>query len=231
VTAPRRTPPSGTADVWVVDVTSPRFLSTAESSLPSERDRLRASALASTEAGQRLLARRAGLRLILAQYVTAEAAELRIVTAPGGKPVLLPGPAFSLAYSGSVLAVAVSGSPSVGVDVERRRDVPRASAIARRWFSEGESRALSEVVEPEQNEAFLRLWTAKEALAKRHGAGLRLMKGAGADAGGALDVAAAVSDRSLAYFDAGADYVAAVALSAPIENVVVLTPPEELWIT
>jgi 4'-phosphopantetheinyl transferase len=229
VTSPIRKATSRTADVWLIDVDDPHFLEAAGSSLAGPDDHARALALSDADAGRRLLARQATLRLILARYVEPGPAELRIVTAPGGKPVLLTGPAFSVAHSGSLLAVAVSGTSSVGVDIEHRRPVTRAQAIADRWFGEGEARALAAAPDGTRDDVFLQLWTAKEALAKRHGAGLRLMKGRGTHVGEALDVAASLSDASLAYFDAGAEYVAALALNGPIEHVDVLTPSEELW--
>jgi 4'-phosphopantetheinyl transferase len=221
-------PLPGTVDVWLVDVDEPAFLARAESDLPTKDDRARASRLTDPEAATRLLARKATLRLILARYAQVEPAALRIVTAPGGKPVLAPGPAFSVAHSGSLYVVAVSGASSVGVDVERLRSVARATAIAERWFGEEEARALAGVPEAELDPAFLRLWTAKEALAKRHGAGLRLMKGRGEGSGGALDVAAGRRDGRLRAFDPGEGYLGAVASTVPIETVRIL-PAEEPW--
>ena len=218
-------------DIWLVDVTDAAFLATADSGLPSEADLRRASGMAHPEAGRRLLARRSALRLILSRYVDTAPGDLRIVTAPGGKPVLLPGPAFSVAHSGDQYAIAVTGASSVGVDVEHRRDVSRASDIANRWFGEVEAERLTALPESRLNEEFLKLWTAKEALAKRHGAGLRLMKGRGEGAGGALDIDAALAEERLRPFDAGHDYLGAVASTKPISEIRVTVASEELWIT
>jgi len=216
-------------DIWLVDVTDSGFLATADSDLASESDRLRASGMADPAAGRLLLARRSALRLILSRYVDAPPGELRIVTAPGGKPVLLPGPAFSVAHSGDLYAVAVTGAWSVGVDVEHRRDVSRASDIANRWFGKVEAERLAAFPETRLNEEFLRLWTAKEALAKRHGAGLRLMKGRGEGADGALDVDVALAEERLQSFDAGPEYLAAVASTETIMDINVTRASEELW--
>jgi 4'-phosphopantetheinyl transferase len=216
-------------DVWLVDVEDPAFLAAAETDLPTAEDRARAGRLADHAAAARLLARRATLRLVLARYTASSPAELRLVTAPGGKPVLAPGPAFSVAHSGSLYAVAVSGATSVGVDVERRRPVARAAAIAERWFGEDEAGALARVPEEEHDAEFLRVWTAKEALAKRHGAGLRLMKGRGEESGGALDVAAERSKGRLRAFDPGPEYLGAVATTSPLRAVRLIRPTEELW--
>jgi 4'-phosphopantetheinyl transferase len=219
----------GAVDIWLVDVEDPAFLAAADLGLSTADDRARAERMANEAAGRRLLARRATLRLVLTRYVAAAPSELRIVIAPGGKPVLAPGPAFSIAHSGRLYAVAVSGATSVGVDVEQRRSVARATAIAERWFGEDEAAELANVPEAERDLAFLRVWTEKEALAKRHGAGLRLMKGRGEGSGGALDVAGERSKGRLSAFDPGTGYLGAVAATAPLDAIRVIRPTEELW--
>lgn len=216
-------------DIWIADVTDAAFLALAESDLPAEADRARASGLGRPEVARELLARRAALRLILARYTGTDPRDVRVVPAPGGKPVLVPtgasGPAFSIAHSGSVYAVAVSTVRTVGVDVEELRPVSRARSIAARWFGEAEARRLDEVPESEQQDEFMRLWTAKEALAKRHGAGLRLMKGEP----GELDVQAAIDDGTLRYFSVAEGYAAAVATSEVVAEIEVIRPGSDMW--
>lgn len=217
-------------DVWLVEISDPAFEAVADRDLTSAADRARAERMMDPIQTLRLLSRRATLRLILARYVDAAPAELRIVTAPGGKPVLLPGPGFSVAHSGDLFVVAVGGAGSIGVDVERLRPVQRAAAIAQRWFGLSEAESLAAVPEEERDFAFMRLWTAKESLAKRHGAGLRLMKGtAGGPPVPALDVAAELESERLTYFDPGTGYLAAVASSERMEGVNVIRPDEDLW--
>mgnify|MGYP002623784677 CR=1 FL=1 len=219
----------GTVDVWLIGVDDPEFLEAARLPLPTAEDRARAARLADPAAATRLLARRSTLRLILSRYVDTPPDRLRIVTAPGGKPVLTPGPAISIAHSGSVYAVAVGEASSVGVDVEAMRSVSRASAIAERWFGPEEAAELAALADDELPLAFLRMWTAKEALAKRHGAGLRLMKGRGEGSGGALDVGTETAAGRLRRFDAGEGYLGAVAATEPITGVRPIRPGRELW--
>ncbi len=221
---------AGHPDVWIAEISDPAFEAVADRDLASPADRVRAQRMVDPIQALRMLSRRATLRLILARYVDADPADLRIVTAPGGKPVLVPGPAFSVAHSGDLFVVAVGGAGSVGVDVERLRPVPRAAAIAERWFGLCEARSLEAVPEADRDSAFMRLWTAKESLAKRHGAGLRLMKGtAGGPPVPALDVRVELESERLAYFDAGVGYLAAVASSTPIRGVNVWRAGEDLW--
>lgn len=216
-------------DVWIADVTDAAFLALAESDLPGREDRARASGLGRPEVARELLARRAALRLILARYTDTAPHDVRVVAAPGGKPVLIPrgpsGPAFSIAHSGSIYAVAVGTVRSVGVDVEVLRPVARASSIAERWFGKEEARRLEEVPEARRVEAFMRLWTGKEALAKRHGAGLRLMKGEP----GELDVQAAIDDGTLRYFSVAEGYAAAVATDGVVAEIEIIRPGSDMW--
>ena len=217
-------------DVWIVDVTDTAFLALAESDHPGDSDRARAAGLGRAEVARELLARRAALRLILARYTDVDARSIRVVAAPGGKPVLVPsgppGPAFSIAHSGSLYAVAIGTVRSVGVDVEVLRPIARATAIAARWFGEAEAQRLDGVPEGNRDEEFMRLWTGKEALAKRHGAGLRLMKGEP----GELDVQGALDDGTLRYFSVADGYAAAVATDEIVSSIEIIRPGSEMWI-
>jgi 4'-phosphopantetheinyl transferase len=223
-------------DVWVFDRTLPDFAHLADVGPVSSGDRERAGRLKAPPARAYLLARRAALRRVLALYLSRDPEDVRLVTLPGGKPTLVPGPrdarrlSFSSAHSGDLFCLAVGSASSLGVDVEVERTVPRAIAIATRWFSDEEAAPLrtdaSTGSEPEPgaapepgSEAFLRLWTAKEALAKRHSAGLRLLR-RGRDE---LDVAGAVASRTLVHFVPRAGYVAALASTTAIDDVRILS--------
>lgn len=78
----------------------------------------------------------------------------------------------SLSYGPGVLAAAASLLGPVGIDIEgpTGADVVR---LAARWFDAGEAAWLRDLPAAEQSTAFLLLWTAKEALGKALGAGLR----------------------------------------------------------
>jgi hypothetical protein len=76
----------------------------------------------------------------------------------------------SLSHTDRLVAVAAGLPGPVGIDLEDRyaRDV---TALAQRWFTPSELAWMS--VQPEELEAFLHLWTAKEAVGKALGTGLR----------------------------------------------------------
>lgn len=91
-----------------------------------------------------------------------------------GKPYLaLPdAPDFNLSDTrgGSVLAIA--GMPRIGVDLERMDRRPPVQALARRWFSASEAEQLGGLDGDAAAQAFMRLWTAKEASCKATGTGI-----------------------------------------------------------
>lgn len=79
---------------------------------------------------------------------------------------------ISWSHSGDWLLMACGSHLQLGVDVERIRPRPRALELAQRYFTAAETHWLSERAGYEREEAFIRLWCAKEAVLKAHGHGL-----------------------------------------------------------
>jgi 4'-phosphopantetheinyl transferase len=124
--------------------------------------------------------------------VPAEAIELR--RDDYGRPRLsgaLQGFDVSWSHSGEGLLMALGEGVDVGVDLERARPRPRALELADRFFHASEHDWLRGLPEPDRNEAFLRLWCAKEAVVKAHGRGIAfgLDKFGLADLDGSLGIA------------------------------------------
>ena len=90
-----------------------------------------------------------------------------------GRPRLPPGHGdIGWSHSGDALLLAWVPTGVVGVDIEpRARRVP-ALRIARRYFTDDEVAALAALPDVARDDAFLRLWCAKEAVLKAHGHGL-----------------------------------------------------------
>lgn len=80
--------------------------------------------------------------------------------------------AVSVSRTAGLVVVAARRGGAVGVDVERVRPLP-ALALARRWFPPAELAWLDDRPEACRTVDFLRLWTAKEAVGKALGQGLR----------------------------------------------------------
>ncbi len=140
------------------------------------RDRLQARNLRDVEAGCRLLVRRAVTRLILAGTLDIDpfAVEIeRVCPTCGGTTHGRPSVRgariqFSVSSSGPFATVAVSRLP-IGVDIEVARSDMGPFAFA---LSDDEQRAIRAAAPGTQGTAFLRLWTAKEAVLKAAGRSL-----------------------------------------------------------
>ena len=87
----------------------------------------------------------------------------------GGKPCLPTGaPFFNLSHSNHGVAVAADADTEVGVDLEEIR--PHALRLAERFYSTEEQAAVTAAADPQSE--LIRIWSAKEAEAKRLGCGL-----------------------------------------------------------
>lgn len=124
----------------------------------------------------RFIAGRAMLRVILSHYVRVQPSQLRFAYGNFGKPWLCypsgTGIHFNLSHSDGIALFAVSLETAVGVDVERARVVPEADAIVARYFSSREMSDWCSISCAERPQAFLKVWTRKEACLKASGRGL-----------------------------------------------------------
>lgn len=124
----------------------------------------------------RAIARRALLREMVASELGMDAADVPLMTSPGGRPEL-PGDIpveISVSSSGGMAAFALgSRYERVGVDIEAV-DRPELDAIDPELFLDAEEIAMLPAPGPERRQALLTAWTLKEALAKALGVGLAL---------------------------------------------------------
>jgi phosphopantetheine--protein transferase-like protein len=95
--------------------------------------------------------------------------EIEITTGLQGKPQVA-GIEFNLSHSGDLVAYVVSDRP-VGIDIERIRSMD-LSGIVQRFFAPSEFAAWQNLPQSEQEAAFFRTWTVKEAYLKAIGTGL-----------------------------------------------------------
>jgi 4'-phosphopantetheinyl transferase len=113
-------------------------------------------------------------RAVLAQYAGVPLSGLALIADAYGKPRLAVPPSlgFNLSHCGDVALLAIGHGIELGVDVEALRPRPRALQLAQRYFTPDEAAALAILSEDERQQAFYRLWTAKEAVLKALGRGL-----------------------------------------------------------
>lgn len=78
----------------------------------------------------------------------------------------------SWSHSGDGLLMAWGRGLRLGADVERLRPRPRALDLSQRYFAAAETQWLGGQPGHAREEAFIRLWCAKEAVLKAHGHGL-----------------------------------------------------------
>ena len=100
---------------------------------------------------------------------------LEIGHRPGGQPYLigaLTDTHISVSHGRGVVAVALSPAGPIGIDIETVRPLP-APALSRRYFPTTEAEWLEGLPALDQAAAFLWLWSAKEAIGKARGVGLR----------------------------------------------------------
>jgi 4'-phosphopantetheinyl transferase len=112
---------------------------------------------------------RAKLRQILGRYLDRSPQDIQISTGLQGKPQVA-GLEFNLSHSGDFVAYAVSDQP-VGIDIEQVRTMD-LSGIVQRFFAASEFSTWQNLPLAEQELAFFRTWTVKEAYLKAIGTGL-----------------------------------------------------------
>lgn len=119
---------------------------------------------------------RAPLRSLLGVYLGLPAEAVTLVEGEHGKPELAEPWGrwlqFNWSHSGEVALVAIARGCSPGVDIERLRPRPRALELAERFFHPEETAALAKLDDSQREQAFLELWTAKEAVLKAMGRGI-----------------------------------------------------------
>src|SRR6185436_10109787 len=100
--------------------------------------------------------------------------EVPITVTESGKPVVSKDLHFNVSHSGDLIALAVCTERAVGIDVERRRHVARVDALIGRWLTASEQREVTRLLHggASESDAFLRIWSAKEARLKALGVGI-----------------------------------------------------------
>jgi phosphopantetheine--protein transferase-like protein len=117
-------------------------------------------------------------RLALAASSGHAAERIEMRTRDGGKPYVEGGPEFSLSHARNAdgvgaAVVAVSRIGSVGIDLEPAERAGEIAELVSRRYSAAEQRMLEGSPHRERDERIVWLWTAKEAVIKATGEGMR----------------------------------------------------------
>lgn len=103
----------------------------------------------------------------------------RFTRTAAGKPELeaahgMPWLRFNLSHTRTLVACATTARDDLGLDVEDVARAPASPALAQRYFAAEEAALLAALPQDRRHEAFLRIWTLKEAFVKATGAGIAL---------------------------------------------------------
>lgn len=170
------TPPSlGQAEVhiWYIQLEALLAELPQLSQCLSRDERERADRLRFEHLRSRFILSRAALRYLLAPYLNRAPQGLLFDYHPRGKPYLVDEPtfAFNLSHSENLAVYCFAWQHPLGIDVEYLRDV-EGLTIAERYFSPSETNTLRTLAPTQQQRAFFRYWTCKEAYLKAVGTGL-----------------------------------------------------------
>ena len=122
--------------------------------------------------------RRFYLRLLLGAYLGIPGKDVRITRRLKGRPELDASQSkgqldFSVARSKDCYLVGISSGATIGVDLEiadRRSGKPLS--LAKRYFSDAETEALSSLEGESLQRSFMHTWACKEAIVKASGLGI-----------------------------------------------------------
>lgn len=168
---------SGEVHIWLILLGEERVCLKCCETLLSSDEVNRALRFKFDRDRRRFLVSHAGLRSILAAYLTASPRELEFSLGPNGKPKLAPiagkeTPQFNLSHSHEAALLAVARRRAIGVDVEYVQEAFSFAEVAQRFFSPKELAVLATLPKRLQRKAFYKCWTSKEAFLKAKGTGL-----------------------------------------------------------
>jgi 4'-phosphopantetheinyl transferase len=158
-------------DVWFLDdldeQTSDERTLSADELARAARFRLRRDR-------ERFIRSRATLRSLLAAYGGQAPKDIRLESAPGGKPFApeIPSIHFSLSHCSTAAAYAVSFDTEVGIDIEEARTVWELERLVGSICTPNEQMLLRSLPAADQEREVLRYWVCKEALLKAAGEGI-----------------------------------------------------------
>lgn len=166
----------GWIDVWLTSTRLTEEQVAAYGASLSGSERARAGKMALASKRQEFVVARGLLRQMLSRVAGLAAAErgLEFRQDRRGKPGLAgDGPiAFNLSHSQGLALAALTIGGNVGVDLEKIRPEGDWQALARRFFTVAESRAIDACSPARRARAFFACWTRKEAFVKAAGSGI-----------------------------------------------------------
>ncbi len=137
----------------------------------SNHDRDTLQTLVSETDRQRILASRFLAGLLVEKMGIKSLAVDQMTYSKFGKPILLDCH-ISISHSGDFVAVAISDSEDIGIDIQEQKPIDLKDFES--FFSEDELHRLNSMTGDRQLKSFFDLWTKKEAVMKADGRGMSL---------------------------------------------------------
>lgn len=167
----------GEVHVWRVPLDLPAPFLPPEASVLTDQEQSRAREYFFPRDRDRYKLLRVALRMILGRYMDLDPRNILLTYGPRGKPMVagegsVPPPRFNVSHSHDLGLIAVARDYPVGIDLEAVRADIDCLAIAKRFFSAGEYSSLIGTPASARGDAFVTLWTRKEACLKAVGSGL-----------------------------------------------------------
>jgi 4'-phosphopantetheinyl transferase len=158
-------------EVFFIEVNAPADVIEALTGWLVDAELARANRYRFPDDRRRSIVARAATRRLLGRSLNADPRSLVLIEEEHGKPALADHQIeFNASHSGVLVALAVARETPVGIDVERQRTLSDTVALAERYFSPTELALVRS--DPDPNDAFFTIWTAKEAIVKASGKGI-----------------------------------------------------------
>ena len=167
--------------LWILRPTEPACsqLHTSVGRIVSTEEVARSNDFVRGGVRDRYLIRRAFVRTVLSQYTQVDPADWTFGSGPYGKPEVVTPKAeiplfFSLSSCEGIIACLIGSDRKLGLDIERWDPSIDVDPIADHYLTPSEAQFLHKLPSGERSQAFLKLWTLKEAYLKALGVGLSL---------------------------------------------------------
>ncbi|MHA1565944.1 MAG: 4'-phosphopantetheinyl transferase family protein [Alphaproteobacteria bacterium] len=144
----------------------------------SEAEQERAAGISSERWMRQFVTTRASLRTLLGMICRQDPRTVPIGLSGSGKPIVFGegdggGVRFNVSHGGGVSLLAFATGREIGIDIELIEAKTDVMGIARRFFKGADIDFLVALEDQDECcDAFHRLWTQREAMAKAHGSGL-----------------------------------------------------------
>jgi 4'-phosphopantetheinyl transferase len=181
--APNIDPPAtDRVDVWLsfYNDINDHALTAAYHAMLTEREKAQEQRFYFATDRRRYLVARALVRTILSRYISIDPAALIFSTNAYGKPHLdetqskLSNLTFNLSHTQGLIALAITKTLAIGVDVESVCTRPNPFGIAENYFSPDEITDFNRVSPEQKTTRFYEVWTLKESYVKARGLGLSI---------------------------------------------------------